>query len=250
MQESKSQKEAPSAAALPQKAPRHVAIIMDGNGRWAQQRGMPRIWGHQQGRKSVREVVETASRLGVEYLTLYTFSSENWSRPRPEVEALMRFLDSTLIEERQELKRSNVRLRTIGHVEALPKHVQRVLAETIEFLKDSTGLTLVLALSYGGRDEIVDAARSLAEACVRGELKPGEIGPEAFAGYLATAGIPDPDLLIRTSGEMRISNFLLWQLAYAEIYITKVLWPDFRGQHLIEAVEEYNRRERRFGRVE
>ncbi len=248
MQESRSQEEPPRTA--PKKIPRHVAIIMDGNGRWAQKRGMPRIWGHQQGRKSVREVVETAASLGIEYLTLYTFSSENWSRPRPEVEALMRFLDSTLAEEREELKRSNVRLRVIGHVGDLPAMVQRVLKETIDYLKDSTGLTLVLALSYGGRDEIVDAARSLAGACARGELTPEQIGPAEFAARLHTADIPDPDLLIRTSGEMRISNFLLWQLAYAEIYITPILWPDFRGQHLIAAVEEYNRRERRFGRVE
>jgi undecaprenyl diphosphate synthase len=235
---------------VPKKIPRHVAIIMDGNGRWAQQRGMPRIWGHREGRKSVRAVVEAATNLGIEYLTLYTFSSENWSRPRPEVEALMRFLDSTLVEEREELKRSNVRLRAIGHLEELPAYVQRVLQETIDFLAESTGLTLVLALSYGGRDEIVDAARSLARACCDGELTPDRIGAADVASRLQTASIPDPDLLIRTSGEMRISNFLLWQLAYAEIYITPIMWPDFRGEHLLAAVEEYNRRERRFGRVE
>jgi undecaprenyl diphosphate synthase len=232
------------------KGPRHVAIIMDGNGRWARARGMPRILGHQRGRKSVREVVETASQLGIEYLTLYTFSSENWSRPRAEVDALMQFLDATLREERNELKRNNVRLEIIGHVHDLPASVQRVLRETMDYLADSTGLRLVLALSYGGRDEIVDAARRLASACARGELDPDQIGHREFAAHLYTGDIPDPDLLIRTSGEMRISNFLLWQLAYSEIYITKVLWPDFRGQHLIEAVEEYNRRERRFGRVE
>ncbi len=232
------------------KIPRHVAIIMDGNGRWAQQRGMPRIWGHREGRKSVRAVVEAASELGIEYLTLYTFSSENWSRPRLEVDALMRFLDATLVEEREELKRSNVRLRAIGHLGELPASVQRVLVETIDFLKDSTGLTLVLALSYGGRDEIVDAARSLARDCIDGRLAPERIGPGDLTARLMTADIPDPDLLIRTSGEMRISNFLLWQLAYAEIYITPVMWPDFRGDHLRAAVAEYNRRERRFGRVE
>jgi undecaprenyl diphosphate synthase len=223
---------------------------MDGNGRWAQAQGKPRIWGHRHGRKSVREVVETASRLGIEYLTLYTFSSENWKRPRPEVEALMQFLNLTLHEERQELKRNNVRLRAIGHIRDLPPRLQRVLDETIAFLDGNTGLTLVLALSYGGRDEIADAARRAAEACRLGELRPEELTPERFAAFLDTRDIPDPDLLIRTSGEMRISNFLLWQLAYAEIYITKVLWPDFRGEHLIEAIEDFNRRERRFGRVE
>jgi len=223
---------------------------MDGNGRWARARGMPRVWGHRQGRKSVREVVETASRLGIEYLTLYTFSSENWNRPRPEVEALMHFLDATLVEEREELKQNNVRLKTIGHVADLPARVQQVLLETQAFLSASTGLTLVLALSYGGRDEIVDAARRLVDACLKGEMDPKDLSPEMFAAHLDTGDIPDLDLLIRTSGEMRISNFLLWQLAYAEIYITPVLWPDFRGQHLVEAVEEFNRRERRFGRVE
>jgi len=239
----------PAGAPAP-KIPRHVAIIMDGNGRWAQSRGMPRIWGHREGRKSVRAVVEAASELGIEYLTLYTFSSENWSRPRPEVDALMRFLDATLVEEREELKRSNVRLRAIGHLRALPASVQRVLQETIDYLKDSTGLTLVLALSYGGRDEIVGAARRLARDCLDGKLTPDEISPAALAARLETADIPDPDLLIRTSGEMRISNFLLWQLAYAEIYITPIMWPDFRGDDLRAAVAEYNRRERRFGRVE
>jgi undecaprenyl diphosphate synthase len=237
-------------AAVQLKPPRHVAIIMDGNGRWARARGLPRILGHQRGRKSVREVVETASRLGIEYLTLYTFSSENWDRPRLEVEALMQFLDVTLREEREELDRNNVRLRTIGHLGDLPPKVQSILAETIEYLGKNSGLTLVLALSYGGRLELVDAARRLAADCVAGVLKPEQIGPAELAARLDTGDIPDPDLLIRTSGEMRISNFMLWQLAYAEIYITKVLWPDFRGEHLIEAVEEFHRRERRFGRVE
>jgi len=250
MHEAKSHMGTPAGVPAPKKIPRHVAIIMDGNGRWAQQRGMPRIWGHREGRKSVRAVVEAASELGIEYLTLYTFSSENWSRPRPEVDALMRFLDATLVEEREELKRSNVRLRAIGHLAELPASVQRVLRETIDFLKDSTGLTLVLALSYGGRDEIVDAARSLARDCLDGRLTPERIGPAELSARLETADIPDPDLLIRTSGEMRISNFLLWQLAYAEIYITPIMWPDFRGDDLRAAVLEYNRRERRFGRVE
>jgi undecaprenyl diphosphate synthase len=250
MQEPIQQPASPASAADERKVPRHVAIIMDGNGRWARARGLPRILGHQRGRKSVREVVETASRLGIEYLTLYTFSSENWSRPRPEVEALMQFLDATLREEREELRRNNVRLRAIGHIGDLPPKVQAILAETSAYLSQNTGLTLVLALSYGGRLELVDAARRLAQDCVDGRLTPSQIGPAELAARLDTGDIPDPDLLIRTSGEMRISNFLLWQLAYAEIYITKVLWPDFRGEHLIEAVQEFNRRERRFGRVE
>jgi len=230
--------------------PRHVAIIMDGNGRWARQRGMPRIWGHRASRKAVREAVENASRLGIEYLTLYTFSSENWQRPRPEVSGLMRFLESTLLDEREELDRNNVRLRVIGRIGDLPERVQDVLQRTIEALDDNTGLTLVLALSYSGRNELVDATRRLAAACVRGELEPGEITAEHLSSMFYASDIPDPDLLIRTGGEMRISNFLLWQLAYAEIYFTTVMWPDFRGRHLVEAVEDYGRRERRFGRVE
>jgi undecaprenyl diphosphate synthase len=229
--------------------PRHVAIIMDGNGRWARQRGMPRIWGHRQSRKAVREAVENASQLGIEYLTLYTFSSENWQRPRTEVSALMEFLEATLIDERDELDRNNVQLRVIGHIADLPERVRRVLDGTIDYLAKNTGLQLVLALSYGGRDEIVDMTRKLAEACQRGELDPRDIGPDQVVEQLYTRDIPDPDLLVRTGGEMRISNFLLWQLAYSEIYVTRVMWPDFRGHHLIEAVEEYGRRERRFGRI-
>jgi undecaprenyl diphosphate synthase len=223
---------------------------MDGNGRWARQRGMPRIWGHRASRKAVREAVEKSANLGIEYLTLYTFSSENWQRPKREVKALMEFLEATLIDERDELDRNNVQLRVIGHIGDLPAHVRRVLGETIDYLAGNTGLQLVLALSYGGRDELVDAARQLAAACVRGELTPDEIDPARLIAHLYTSDIPDPDLLIRTGGEMRISNFLLWQLAYAEIYVTRVMWPDFRGHHLIEAVDEYGRRERRFGRVE
>ena len=230
--------------------PRHVAIIMDGNGRWARRRGMPRIWGHRASRKSVREAVECSSRLGVEFLTLYTFSRENWQRPKLEVKALMEFLEATLIDERDELDRNNVQLRVIGHTSDLPQRVRRVLAETIDYLAGNTGLTLILALSYGGRDELIDAARQLAAACVRGELQPEEIDADHLAARLYTHDVPDPDLLIRTGGEMRISNFLLWQLAYAEIYVTKVMWPDFREQHLTEAIEEYGRRERRFGRVD
>jgi undecaprenyl diphosphate synthase len=232
------------------RVPRHVAIIMDGNGRWARQRGMPRIFGHRQSRTAVRETVEKAGQLGIDFLTLYTFSSENWQRPRAEVSALMEFLELTLLDERNELDRNNVQLRVIGHVEQLPERVRRVLHESVDYLAKNTGLTLVLALSYGGRDEIVDAARQLARSCVRGELQPEAIQASDLGHRLYTADLPDPDLLIRTGGEMRISNFLLWQLAYAEIYVTRVMWPDFRGHHLVEAIEEYGRRERRFGRVE
>jgi undecaprenyl diphosphate synthase len=230
--------------------PRHVAIIMDGNGRWARQRGMPRIWGHRASRKAVRSTVETCARLGIEYLTLYTFSSENWQRPRLEVRALMEFLEATLTGEREELDQNNVQLRIIGHTDELPDRVRRVLRNTVDDLSHNTGLTLILALSYSGRTELVDAARELAASCVRGEMRAEDIGARDIAARLYTSDIPDPDLLIRTGGEMRISNFLLWQLAYAEIYFTQVMWPDFRGQHLMEAMEEYGRRERRFGRVE
>ncbi len=232
------------------KIPRHIAIIMDGNGRWARQRGMPRIFGHRQSRKAVRETVEQCSQLGVGYLTLFTFSSENWQRPALEVRALMEFLEATLLDERDELNRNNVRLQVIGHAEDLPERVERVLAETADALSSNTGLTLVLALSYSGRRELTDACRKLAEEASRGAIDPAHIDDAQLRRHLYTGGIPDPDLLIRTGGEMRISNFLLWQLAYAEIYFTPVMWPDFRSRHLVEAVVDYGQRERRFGRVD
>jgi undecaprenyl diphosphate synthase len=230
--------------------PRHIAIIMDGNGRWARRRGLPRIQGHQAGRKSVRGVVEACVELGIEVLTLYTFSIENWNRPESEVNALMRFLKRTLKEERDELRQNNVRLRVIGRTADLPANVRDEIDRTIEYLADGTGLLLVLALSYGGRAEIVDAVRSLARKAAAGEVDPDEIDEAAVESQLYTSPLPSPDLLIRTSGEMRISNFLLWQLAYAEIYVTDVLWPDFDRARLFESIREYQKRERRFGRVD
>lgn len=232
------------------KLPRHVAIIMDGNGRWAKSRGLARIEGHQAGRRPVREAVEAAGEIGIEALTLYTFSIENWDRPKLEVDALMHFLQQTLREEREELDRGNVRMATIGRTEDLPARVQKELGETIDFLSDNTGLLLTLALSYGGRAEIVDAAKGIAEAVKRGECDPGTIDEQMLERHLYTRDMPHPDLLIRTSGELRISNFLLWQLAYAEIHVTSVLWPDFDRTHFYEAILDYQRRERRFGRVD
>ena len=227
--------------------PRHIAIIMDGNGRWAKERGLPRLEGHRAGAESVREVMEACIELGVEYLTLYAFSSENWSRPATEVSALMSLLDRFLNEKAKDLDRQNVRLLAIGQLDRLPAKT-RALIERIQVrTANNTKMTLVLALSYGGREEIVAAARSLATDAVAGKISPADIDAELFASRLQTAGIPDPDLLVRTSGEMRVSNFLLWQISYAEIIIVKKFWPDFRQRDLAEAVQEYQRRHRRFG---
>ncbi len=230
--------------------PTHIAIIMDGNGRWAQRRGLPRLMGHQAGRRAVREAVEGCVELGVKVLTLYTFSLENWERTPREVRGLMRILEKVLLEERDELKRNNVSLRTIGRLDLLPEHSLGVLEQTREFLADSTGLTLVLALSYGGRAEIVDAARRIVAADREHRIPLGKIDEEFFRHRLDTNGLPDPDLLIRTSGELRISNFLLWQLAYSEFWVTDTLWPDFRRKHLYQAVYEFQHRSRRFGRAD
>ncbi len=230
--------------------PRHIAIIMDGNGRWATRQGLPRIAGHYAGRAAVHEVVEACASLGVEYLTLYTFSIENWNRPRREVVALMNFLRRVLREECDELNRMNVRLGALGRLDDLPGPVRKELDHSIEVLSGNNGLKLFLCLSYGGRAEIVDAVRKIAREVADGKLEPDRIDEESFARYLYTAGIPSPDLLIRTSGEMRLSNFLLWQLAYCEIYVTDVLWPDFKGGHLEEAIIAYQGRDRRFGRID
>jgi undecaprenyl diphosphate synthase len=227
--------------------PRHIAIIMDGNGRWAKERGHPRLEGHRAGAESVREVMEACIERGVEYLTLYAFSSENWSRPATEVSALMTLLDRFLKEKGKDLDRQNVRLLAIGQLDRLPAKTRALIEKIQVRTADNTKMTLVLALSYGGREEIVAAARSLATDAVAGKISPAEIDAELFASRLQTAGIPDPDLLIRTSGEMRISNFLLWQISYAEIVIVKKFWPDFRQSDLSEAVQEYQRRHRRFG---
>jgi undecaprenyl diphosphate synthase len=229
--------------------PRHVAIIMDGNGRWAKQRGLPRVEGHRVGADSVREIVRASGELGIQYLTLYAFSSENWNRPKAEISALMHLLEFYLRQEVAELNRSNVRLAAIGRTHELTESSQNQLAKSMATLKDNTGLTLVLALSYGGRVEIVDAMRAIAREVKTGQREIADIDEGCISQHLYTAGIPDPDLLIRTSGEMRVSNFLLWQISYAEIYVTDTLWPDFRKPQLLAAVEDFGKRQRRFGRV-
>ena len=229
--------------------PRHIAIIMDGNGRWARRRGLPRMAGHRAGIAAVREVVKGCGNLGIEYLTLYTFSVENWSRPAREVKALMIFLRQTLRKEVEELDRNRVRLRAIGRIEDLPEAVRAELARAITHLDKNRGLNLVLALSYGGRAEILDAVRSLGLDLQSGKADVQAVDADLFRSYLYAGDIPDPDLLIRTSGEMRISNFLLWQIAYSELWITEVFWPDFRRKHLYESIIDYQQRERRFGRV-
>ena len=229
--------------------PRHVAIIMDGNGRWARQRGLPRIEGHRAGAESVREIVRVCGEMGIEYLTLYAFSIENWNRPKAEVAALMHLLEFYLKQEIAELNKNNVRLAAIGRLHELPQTGQRQLNQSIEALSKNTGLTLVLALSYGGRAEIVDAMRSIGRELKAGRIEVADIDEKIISQHLYTRSIPDPDLLIRTSGEMRISNFLLWQISYAEIYVTDTLWPDFRRTAFLEAMEDYSKRHRRFGRV-
>jgi undecaprenyl diphosphate synthase len=229
--------------------PRHIAIIMDGNGRWAKKRRLPRIAGHREGVKSVREIVEICGELGIEVVTLYTFSTENWSRPAKEVSALMKLLLRTIQNEIDDLMANNVRLKAIGGIDHLPDGARKGILNGIEKTRDNTGLILNLALNYGGREEILTAIRLLAEDVKNGIVKPDLIDKEHFQKYLFTVGLPDPDLLIRTSGELRISNFLLWQLAYTEIFVTEVLWPDFRKKELLEAIENYQSRERRFGKV-
>ena len=228
--------------------PRHVAIIMDGNGRWAKARGVPRLMGHRAGRESVREAVKGCASLGVEVLTLYTFSIENWQRPAREVSALMTILRQTLRAERAELKANNVRLQVIGRPEDLPAPVREEIAATQRYLESSTGMQLNLALSYSGRAEIVDAMRRILSDAREMRFDASRIDDEFLSSYLYTVGLPDPDLLIRTSGEMRLSNFMLWQLAYTELWITETLWPDFRRHHLFQAVADFQGRERRFGR--
>jgi undecaprenyl diphosphate synthase len=231
------------------KLPRHIAIIMDGNGRWAKQRGLPRLEGHRAGAESVRAIVRACGELGIEYLTLYAFSVENWNRPRTEVSALMRLLEFYLKQEIPELQKNNVRLAAIGRLHELPLRAQKQLEKSIAALRHNTGLTLVLALSYGGRAELVDAMRELGREIKAGRLNVSDIDEAAIARHLYTRDIPDPDLLIRTSGEMRVSNFLLWQISYAEIYVTDTLWPDFRKPQLEAALADYAKRHRRFGRV-
>ncbi len=227
--------------------PRHVAIIMDGNGRWARQRHLPRVEGHRAGADSARIIIRTAGELGIRYLTLYAFSVENWTRPKEEVDALMKYLVHYLKTETPELNKNNVRLEIIGQAYRLPEGVQEHLKRSVVTLSKNNGLTLVMALSYGGRTEIVDAVRGIAKKVKAGELDPVDITEQVFAQHLYTRNLPDPDVLIRTSGEMRVSNFLLWQISYTELVVTQTLWPDFRKPQFYAALEEYNRRHRRFG---
>ena len=229
--------------------PRHVAVIMDGNGRWATTRGLPRVAGHGEGVKSVRAVVRAAGELGIEFLTLYAFSSENWKRPHQEVSTLMTLLERSIERELPELMERNVRFRVIGRADGVPARVGERINRLIETTSRNTGLTLLMAFNYGGRDELVDAVRALAREVQSGRLRPEDIDEVRVSSALYTDGIPDPDLLIRTSGELRLSNFLLWQVAYTELWMTPTLWPDFRKPQFFAALEEYARRHRRFGGV-
>jgi undecaprenyl diphosphate synthase len=232
----------------PERLPAHIAIIMDGNGRWARRRNLPRVAGHEAGMSTVRRTVEACARMGIRVLTLYAFSTENWKRPRREIETLWSLLRAYLRRELPELLRNGIRLRTIGRLEGLPPSVRRDVREAIQASASNRGLLLNVALNYSGRTELVDAARALlAEARAANRLAELEITEEALAAHLYTAGLPDPDLLIRTSGEMRISNFLLWQIAYAELYVTETLWPDFTRAELLRAILDYQGRDRRFG---
>jgi undecaprenyl diphosphate synthase len=229
--------------------PTHVAIIMDGNGRWAKERHLPRVEGHRNGVESVRATVRACGEVGIKFLTLYAFSVENWNRPKDEVDTLMKYLARYLKNEIGELTRNNVRLEAIGQIYRLPEFVQEQLEKTKAALAKNNGLTLVLALSYGGRTELIEAMRAIAADVKQGKLEPAEINEQVVAQHLYTRHWPDPDLLIRTSGEMRVSNFLLWQISYAELVVTQTLWPDFRKPQLFAALEEYARRHRRFGAV-
>lgn len=226
------------------KLPKHIVIIMDGNGRWAEQKKLDRISGHREGMKSVRSVMRAANDLGVGYVTLYAFSAQNWNRPKAEVDALMELLKQYLLRECDKLAENGIRLKAIGRLTELPADVYATLTEAIEKTKDCEGMTLTLALSYGGREEIIDAVKKIAS---NGSVSPENIDQSNFSEYLYTSDLPEPDLLIRTSGEMRLSNFMLWQIAYTEIYVTKTLWPNFRKRHLLKAILNYQRRERRFG---
>ena len=229
--------------------PRHIAVIMDGNGRWAKRKGALRIFGHRNAVEAVRDITEGCGELGIKYLTLYAFSTENWGRPKAEIDGLMELLVNTLKQEIKRLNENQVRLITIGETSHLPGDCQKNLEWAIDQTKNNSGLTLVLALSYSGRWEIVKAVKTMAKEVLDGKVKIEDINESLFANYLQTSDIPDPELLIRTSGEMRLSNFLLWQIAYTELYITPTLWPDFRKDHLYEAIWSYQQRERRFGKT-
>ena len=229
--------------------PKHIAIIMDGNGRWAKKKGAMRIFGHRHAIQAVKDAIEGADNLGVKYLTLFSFSTENWSRPQDEVKALMELLVKTIIDEISQMMKNNIRLEAIGDIESLPKSAYDKLMEAKALTSNNTGLTVILALSYSGQWELTQAVRRIAQKVSEGKLSPEQISQQSVAENLDTAGIPDPELMIRTSGEYRISNFLLWQLAYTELYFTPVLWPDFRIEHLYAAVKDYQKRERRFGKT-
>lgn len=231
------------------KIPQHIAIIMDGNGRWARQRGNERIFGHQNAVTAVRETVEGAAELGVKYLTLYAFSQENWKRPKSEVDALMNLLVNAIDQELENLMKNNIKVKVIGDFYSLPLEVQNKLNLLIKTTTNNTGLTVILALSYSSQWEIVQAVKLILKDFKNGKITENDIDKELFSKYLQTADIPDPELLIRTSGELRVSNFLLWQIAYTEFYFTKTLWPDFRKEHLYEAILDYQKRERRFGMI-
>ncbi|MBT8485439.1 MAG: isoprenyl transferase [Phycisphaerae bacterium] len=237
----------PSLEVPPTRRPRHIAVIMDGNGRWALERQRSRIEGHRAGARTVREVVTECGRLGIEALTMFSFSSENWKRPTAEVDALMELCLEYLVRQRQELLDNNVRFRQIGRRRELPRSVQAEIEETEAATRDSTGLTLVLALNYGARTELTDATRAIASAVKDGRLSIDDIDETTIADHLYTAGLPDPDLLIRTAGEYRVSNYLLWQISYAEIHVTDVYWPEFTRAHLHDAIRDFAGRDRRFG---
>lgn len=229
--------------------PQHVAIIMDGNGRWAKERGLARTAGHRQGVERIREVISAASELGIKIITFFTFSTENWDRPKKEVSLLMRYLNNFLEREIRDLNKNNIRFKVIGRDEPLPKYLQEKIKRAEETTRSNSGLTVVMALNYGSKQEIVDAIKNFSQKVLKGEVIPEDLDERNFNEYLYTAGLPEPDLLIRTSGEMRISNFLLWQLAYSELYFPKKYWPDFHKEDLNKAIEVYQRRQRRFGRI-
>jgi undecaprenyl diphosphate synthase len=234
---------------LKKQVPEHIAIIMDGNGRWAKKNGKPRVFGHQHGVNSVREVIEASMQVGVKYLTLYAFSTENWKRPKQEVAMLMGLLTNYIKKELIKLEEKNIKLNTIGNIDLLPNNVQKLLTNALERTKSNTGLTLTLALSYSAREELVYVAKMIAQKVASKTLEVGNIDEKLLNSYLQTSPLPDVDLMIRTSGEKRISNFLLWQIAYAELYFTDTLWPDFNKESFYEAVIEYQKRERRFGKT-
>lgn len=229
--------------------PKHIAIIMDGNGRWAKKRGLPRVAGHKRGVDTVKDIVEACAEIGVKYLTLYTFSTENWKRPKEEVSTLMRLLLNSLRDRVDELCENDIRLTTIGDTDSLPYEVRKQLKADIERTKNNKKMILNLALSYSGRWEIIEAVKKISRAVEKGDLKPDEINEQLFSKFLTTKDLPDPDLVIRTSGEFRVSNFLLWQIAYSEFVITDIYWPDFNRHHLYESIRAFQKRERRFGKV-